>query len=687
MDSKQNTSAATFLSSTHGRLRRAQRMIDKRDLQAAVKHGKCEVSYNQNGIRRLKYTFADIVYITDETSTREITSWVTPGAGLDVQKHPISHSMKMKHEQACTRIATDIPSWTSHTVFVMDQSGSMRKTDVEGGATRSDAVWITIAVDFVAKKLDTEQCSDTDVVSIIAMGVTDTILVDRKPHDWLLFNSVVDLLRTQEPYFAGNYLPALDAAERLLLSNTFGNCILSLLFLSDGRPSDSVPRGSGGYTSLMSDRIDSLASRFGRRLSIVTVGFAGPDEDFSVLQNMAKRPSQFDSHGRFFAANLNPEALGAAFSSITTSLNETRSELTAIGTSTQRVVRDVRRCAKDTVGRDLYPNDENWWTYSYYNSWKGGRLLYSHKNPRNQKFKAMPPLNPTACGVALADKFFGEGAERLVREFREIGPGGMFIGQKLVAKESRFQMDIANTDQQQIEAFHETFCNTQERAQSLAEVFNKRLEKMPGYDARRTPKISFLECSVYIVNDANLGDIGMLVEKQLDPNKYKKWNDNCGAVDGLSPPEIQNETNDLKAPLDMIAESDDECEEDSDDECKEEEIDEPFSIEDIPQAFSHFTYRFTKRKLLVCDLQGVLSTSPPLFELTDPVIHFMSHRKKKNVFGRTDRGYKGKNDFFKTHKCSPLCRMLNRRWIRQVDEIQRSSHLDGLERHVSNLQI
>ena len=127
--------------------------------------------------------------------------------------------------------------------------------------------------------------------------------------------------------------------------------------------------------------------------------------------------------------------------------------------------------------------------------------------------------------------------------------------------------------------------------------------------------------------------------------------------------------------------------EDSDDECKEEEIDEPFSIEDIPQAFSHFTYRFTKRKLLVCDLQGVLSTSPPLFELTDPVIHFMSHRKKKNVFGRTDRGYKGKNDFFKTHKCSPLCRMLNRRWIRQVDEIQRSSHLDGLERHVSNLQI
>lgn len=73
--SSQNTSAATFLSSTHGCLRRAQRFIDKRDLQAAVKYGTCEESYNQNGIRRLKYTFADTVYITDETGTKEITIW------------------------------------------------------------------------------------------------------------------------------------------------------------------------------------------------------------------------------------------------------------------------------------------------------------------------------------------------------------------------------------------------------------------------------------------------------------------------------------------------------------------------------------------------------------------------------------------------------------------------------------
>ena len=60
---------------------------------------------------------------------------------------------------------------------------------------------------------------------------------------------------------------------------------------------------------------------------------------------------------------------------------------------------------------------------------------------------------------------------------------------------------------------------------------------------------------------------------------------------------------------------------------------------DIPQVFSHFTHRYTKRKKMVCDLQGVLnkSASPPVFELTDPVIHYASTRGRKNVYGRTDR--------------------------------------------------
>ena len=136
-------------------------------------------------------------------------------------------------------------------------------------------------------------------------------------------------------------------------------------------------------------------------------------------------------------------------------------------------------------------------------------------------------------------------------------------------------------------------------------------------------------------------------------------------------------------------------EEDEETDSDEEEAPQPgdddeICIDDIPQAFSHFTYRYTQKKVLVCDLQGVLDTSSPTglcFQFTDPVIHFKSRRGRNNVFGRTDRGPKGVHDFFKSHTCSPLCRALNRRWVKRVGEQQRGAHLDGLEDQVSNLTL
>ena len=65
------TSTIEFISSLHGRQRRRERDLSKRDLQAAVKHGTKECSIKG----RWKYTFADVVYITDSTSTKEITSY------------------------------------------------------------------------------------------------------------------------------------------------------------------------------------------------------------------------------------------------------------------------------------------------------------------------------------------------------------------------------------------------------------------------------------------------------------------------------------------------------------------------------------------------------------------------------------------------------------------------------------
>ena len=702
------TSAVTLLSCEHSRHRRAERLIAKRDLQAALKYGECKMSINQRGQVTWKYTFADVVFIVDPTKKREITCWATPGAGLDVEKRRITPQISHAHQTALGRLKNAC-SWTSHTVVIVDQSGSMRKTDVTGGSTRSDAVWLTLACDFIAKNIENGTSTDSDIVSVVSMGTVSTVLIDRQPHDWMLFNAVIDLLRSQEPKFDGNYVPALDAAESLLLKNASGACALTLFFLSDGKPSDHLPQGTKthlgtggimtGLRNFMCGRIESLASRFGRRLSVTTVGFAGLGEDFRVLEGLAERSTHFGSVGRFFTAQLNPEALGTAFSSIASSLNSTRTELSVLGGSSQRIVRDVRRQACHTVGQDKRP-DANWYLYMKGTcEWDGHRQTWVPTG-NNKGWSPSKPLHLDACGVALKETFFGEGAERLVREFREIGSDGRFVGPLLVAKESRFQEDVANTDPRRIKAFHRTFCDTQARASGLARVFNERLEKLPGYDPWTTPLVTFLDCSVYMVDDINLGTLGCLVEKQLDPTKYKKWNDNKGGVNGQEPVAVGTlEPLDVAGGLGVIEEFDDQdvdedIEDSDEDEATVHEDSYRIRVEDIPQAFSHFTYRYTKRRLLVCDLQGVLSTPlnskygerhSPYFEFTDPVIHFSSRCGRRNCFGRTDRGLRGIHDFFKSHECSPLCRALNRKWLRRVGQQQRSETLDGLEDSVSNL--
>lgn len=82
------------------------------------------------------------------------------------------------------------------------------------------------------------------------------------------------------------------------------------------------------------------------------------------------------------------------------------------------------------------------------------------------------------------------------------------------------------------------------------------------------------------------------------------------------------------------------------------------------QAFSHFSYVYSRRKMLVCDLQGVIATHQEnsfvggVFELTDPVVHYKSDCGRTQVYGKTDLGKKGMARFFETHECNDVCRLL-----------------------------
>ena len=65
------SSAAIILSTEHTRQRRAERLIQKRDCQAALKYGTRVPSYNPRGELCWKYTYADIVYIVSARGSQQ----------------------------------------------------------------------------------------------------------------------------------------------------------------------------------------------------------------------------------------------------------------------------------------------------------------------------------------------------------------------------------------------------------------------------------------------------------------------------------------------------------------------------------------------------------------------------------------------------------------------------------------
>jgi hypothetical protein len=70
------------------------------------------------------------IYLDSRYTLRIVTSLHT---GLDVHVVNTTRLMTSEHMHARTRNLSRKEKWTSHTAVVMDQSGSMRKTDVPGG--------------------------------------------------------------------------------------------------------------------------------------------------------------------------------------------------------------------------------------------------------------------------------------------------------------------------------------------------------------------------------------------------------------------------------------------------------------------------------------------------------------------------------------------------------------------------
>ena len=193
-----------------------------------------------------RFTYANVVYITDSTCRYEITSWKEH---IEIEPAKITPEMLSRHEHRKKILREDPAMCATHLVLVVDQSGSMKKADAPGFRNRSKAAYGIIALELIAEQLGLQGDDFAlDVVSLIEMRDTASVIFRREPLDWVLFNKLLQRQEEAEPMSHGNYVPALEAARDLILSEAamleaaeLDQVAVKLVFLSDGRPSDGWP--------------------------------------------------------------------------------------------------------------------------------------------------------------------------------------------------------------------------------------------------------------------------------------------------------------------------------------------------------------------------------------------------------------------------------------------------------------
>lgn len=407
---------------------------------------------------------------------------------------------------------------------------------------------------------------------------------------------------------------------------------------------------------------------------------------------MVHSASIYDCKTWFEKPSLSAHVLGTALIKLTSTTTATKIEMG------NRICRHFQKESMDDIGNTTQLTNE----YQYVRQkpfngvlngepvvqWPIRKTKWDKKQGWFSFKRELTFQHKDTIGVGIKKYWFGEGTERLVKEFREVGPRGVFVGPMMVAKDTKHVTVFDGGEKLEVEKdFHKRFMKCQILAEKCAGCFHRQLSRHPAIDSSVFPKIEFLECWVYMIQPDQGERQAYLVEKMLDVQKYRfqKWNDNKGGVKRLG----------RFQPAELLLEDslDDSGSSDIDDELHDvdveesptlEEDDTSFSVDDIPQAFSCFTHWFSQGHFVVCDLQGVYNTgrSPPTFELTDAVIHHRSSTDNQRKYGRTDHGVDGIEAFLKTHRCCNLCRRVRAYayipWVN--DEIKDESAVAKMEK-------
>lgn len=466
--------------------------------------------------------------------------------------------------------------------------------------------------------------------------------------------------------------------------------------------------------------VTSLPKAVRPQFTFGAFGFAGKSlHDFSVLEQAALVVTAAGATG-VFKRGADSTTLRRALADMSTLLSRTTSMLSSLasdGRDTRKLPlrTDLVKAASrdESLGRTVTATTKDYSGFVVLTNDVSRFTFRTKSTPEDQivhKYFVRAPLQcQRAVTIAKRTEYLDEGAERVAFEMVECalnndseddGGGSRYVavGKPLVWKESR------QHEKTQIE-WHKTFYNTQRQAKRLARKFAAVVDryKVP----EDVPRVEFINASIYTARDEAGKRFGGLCEEFLPG--FRKWTDNKGGVYNVA-------DSDANANGD-----DDDGDGDDDDEERQEEEEVAAALrqmtigedgdhvttitsgtegsggsnsggggdaastrrsllaqilpDDMLLTFSHWTYVYTQRDMLVCDLQGAdarTADGRPVLRLTDPSIHTHGRGGK---YGATDHGSEGQNAFLKTHECTPLCKLLGidrtrgrRRWRGQKNQ-------------------
>ena len=525
----------------------------------------------------------------------------------------------------------------SHTILIIDKSGSMRNADVQPSAPRAGTAAERVPISrnealfdvlfrFLTHQEENGDHGPDDVYSLVTFSEAPSVQFTHQT----LRSARKFLLEVQavRPASHGNYVPVLSSLSSLLSDRlSLTSAATMVLFMTDGKPSDPVPRGPGDSNTKLLASVceaarDATASAVagalaGRSIfSFHAMGF-GPASDFSIVAAMAAQfPNGF---GCFHHAALDVKDLRRAVEQFSSSLTESRLSSKQIGTA--RPLREVR------VDRS---NDCHA-TMRLYN----GSLFECPDDVAGSEWHK----RIEDCDVRISEAAFGAGGERNAFMLEMVGDQA-----KYVAKEDKH---VSNSKDEL--TFHKQKLVAQKLSKRVAELFNTRLAALPR--PRGTLPYSIRFPFSFLLRTTTPMQRTFFVERYIS-GTLVKWNSNSGYV--------------RKSPTKAVA-SLLECSDEEDDDYDERRHLEDsalrggqFEVEDVPQAFSHWSYvnstTFGDERFLVCDVQGFYDKPRRIFELIDPVIH---SGERETTYARTDHGPKGIDKFFSTHCCNSLCHALH----------------------------